>query len=466
MFNLPHLGSAILISLISQFAIAFEFTAVQEKDVTSLREAAFEDKVGYRVVESLTTEVGPRLAGSSAEKRARDWAVKQFISLGFKHVRIEEFDVPIWERGIETAEIISPFPQKLVITALGNSVATPPAGVEGELIRFSSLSELAKVKDQALAGKIIFVDQIMARTQDGSGYGAAVAKRGAATFEGHRTGAAAVLIRSVGTSHDRFAHTGVMKRAAEITKDNSVPAAALSAPDADQLARALKTNKSIRLRMILTPVSMPAGKSGNVIAEIPGSHKPEEIILIGAHLDSWDLGTGAIDDGAGVGIVMAAAHLIKTTIKKPPQRTIRVVLFGAEEIGLFGGKNYSETYQDKLDKHIIAAESDFGADLIWKLSSLNVAEEKLPIINAISAMLAPLTIIAGDNHAYGGPDLHYIKDHGVPLAQLHQNGTDYFDLHHTANDTFDKIDLTKLQQNIAAYAAFTYLVANMDEDFK
>lgn len=454
------------LAIVSQHSAAYEFTEKQELSAQKLIEEALNDYTGYQIIESLTTEVGPRLAGSESEARAREWAVKKFKSLGFKNVRVEEFDVPKWERGIETAEVMAPFPQKLVVTALGGSVATPQSGVEGDVVVFSSLDALVKAKDNSLSGKIVFIDEIMARTQDGSGYGVAVKKRGQTAFEAHRVGAVAALIRSVGTSHHRFAHTGQMKRITDTDVGPSVPAAALSAPDADQLARMLKASDTVRLKVVLTPKLMPAGKSGNVIAEIPGSKAPDEIVLIGAHLDSWDLGTGAVDDGAGVGIVMAAANLIKQTLKKRPRRTVRVVLFGAEEVGLVGAKSYTETHKDELDKHIFAAESDFGADVIWQFGTANVADEKLHIVKSIGKMLSPLAIIPGDNKAWGGPDLKYMKEAGVPVADLRQNGSDYFDLHHTPDDTFDKIKIEKLRQNIAAYAALTYLVADMEEYFK
>jgi len=455
-----------LLGVWSHVGLAYEFSAKQQAQANSLMDAALNDKVGYELVESLTTEVGPRLAGTEAEARARAWAVKKFKSLGFKNVRIEEFTLPKWERGIETAEVIAPYPQALRITALGGSVATTEEGVEGELVVFSTLADLKQAKDNSLIGKIVFIDESMARTQDGSGYGVAVAKRSQTAFEAHRVGAVAALIRSVGTSSHRFPHTGQMKRITDTNIGPSVPAAALSAPDADQLARMLARSENVRMRVTLTPKLMPSTTSGNVIAEIPGRGKAEEIILIGAHLDSWDLGTGAVDDGAGVGIVMAAANLLKETMKKRPQRTIRVVLFGAEEVGLVGAQHYAEQHKDTLDKHILAAESDFGADVIWKFGTANVADDKLDKVKAITRVLAPLKIIPGDNKASGGPDVKYLREAGVMIADLEQNGNDYFDLHHTADDTFDKIDLNKLRQNIAAYSALIYLVAEMEGSFK
>lgn len=432
----------------------------------SLSEAALKKNIAYEVVESLTTEVGPRLAGSEAEKRARDWAVAKLNELGFENVHVEPFDVPLWQRGIERAEIVSPFPQQLTVTALGGSVATPEEGVVGQLIRFGSMKELQSQAEGSLKGKIVFIDEIMTRTQDGSGYGVAVGKRRQTAYEAFKKGALGALIRSVGTSSHRFAHTGQMKTITEITEEiDSVPTAALSAPDADQLARALERTDDIQIKLQLTPKFEPASTSGNVVGEIVGTESPEEVIIIGGHLDSWDLGTGAVDDGAGIGITVAAARLIKDHYPNGLKRTIRIVMWGSEEVGLVGAKAYAEAHADELDNFIVAAESDFGAGKIWKFNSF-FAEEKLHYLSKIAEVLRPLGIAKGDNEASGGPDVGALKAKGVPVASLQQNGWDYFDLHHTPNDTLDKIDPDDLAQNVAAYAAFVFLAAQMDDDFR
>ena len=238
---------------------------------------------------------GPRLAGTEAEERARNWAVAKFESMGFANVRVETFALPVWERGVERAQITAPYPQPLVVTALGGSISTGPDGVEGELASFPSLNALATAPAETVKGKIILVDEVMTRTQDGSGYSVAAAKRRPSGLYRRRKGLPfAALIRSVGTSSHRFAHTGQMRRVTEVGEPQGVPAAAISAPDADQLQRILAAHSSLRLRLVLTPERRPAGVSGNVIAEIPGREAPDEIVLIGAHLDSWDLGTGAV----------------------------------------------------------------------------------------------------------------------------------------------------------------------------
>jgi Iap family predicted aminopeptidase len=419
---------------------------------------------GYEVVESLTTEVGPRLAGTGAEARARQWAVAKLTDLGFHNVRVEPFMVPLWLRGIERAEIVTPFPQPLTITALGGSASTGPDGVEAEVVSFESLAALEDAPEGSLQGKIVFVDEAMSRSRDGSGYRVAVAKRRKTAFTAQRLGAGAALIRSVGTSSHRFAHTGQMRRI-DYKGEAGVPIAALTVPDADQLRRTLSRGVPVTVRLVITPQLLPPSESGNVIAEIPGAAVPDEIVLVGAHLDSWDLGTGAIDDGAGVGIVIGAAKLLLDVLPQAPRRTIRIVLFGSEEVGLVGAQAYAEQHAGELHNHVIATESDFGAGVIWRFDT-GVADDKVPIAEAIGELLLPLDIEPGSNTATGGPDMKYLREAGVPVVGLKQNGWDYFDLHHTPDDTLDKIAPDILNQNIAAYAAFLYLAAETEADFR
>jgi carboxypeptidase Q len=419
---------------------------------------SLDSRVGYDIINSLTTEVGPRLAGSEAEARARDWAVAKFKALGFKNVRIEPFSVDYWERHVESAEIVRPFPQKLRVTALGGSVATKSGGVTGQIVRFASLQALIDAPMTGLAGKIVFVDEHMTRTQDGSGYRVAVRKRSGAANEAGKRGAIAALIRSVGTDQHRFPHTGQMNYAEQVRK---VPIAALSAPDADQVQRALLLGE-VEVKLSLEVESMGPRLSGNVIGEIPG--KTDEIVVIGGHLDSWDLGTGAVDDGAGIGITLGAAKMI-LDLNRKPQRTIRVVMFGSEEVGLVGAKAYAEGHKDELYRHVIGAESDFGGGKIWRFDTL-FGEDKLHFAAAMHAVLGPLGIALGNNSASGGPDMGPMRALGVPVATLKQNGWDYFDLHHTANDTFDKIKPDDIAQNVAAYAAFAWMAANLDGHFR
>ncbi len=419
-----------------------------------------DDTVGYAFVRDLTTEVGPRLAGSEAEARARSWATGELAELGFANIRIEPFTIPYWSRRVDRASIVSPAPQSMVITALGGSTSTPPGGVEAEVIRFENMDELRAASTDIVTGKIVFIDEKMTRTQDGSGYGMAVRKRRNCATTTSDKGGVACLIRSVGTQLRRFAHTGMMARSAAV---GDGPAAALSPPDAEQLTRLLE-NGPVTVRLDIQVETKLKAQSGNVIAEVVGRERPEEIVLIGCHLDSWDLGTGAVDDGAGCGIVVAAAHLIMS-LDEAPRRTIRVVLYGAEEVGLLGGHAYAKRHANEMDRHILAAESDFGADKIWRFET-RFGDGALPYARAIQEILEPLGIAPGNNLAYGGPDISMLPKLGVPVVTPRQDGWDYFDLHHTPDDTFDKIDPSKLNQNIATYAAFAYLAAEMDWDFR
>jgi Zn-dependent M28 family amino/carboxypeptidase len=252
-------------------------------------------------------------------------------------------------------------------------------------------------------------------------------------------------------------HTGVQQWAAGVTP---IPAAALSNPDADQLERMLAKGRPVRMRLLLTPRQIGVRKSGNVIAEVPGRDPKAGIVLVGGHLDSWDLGTGAIDDGAGVAITAAAAKRVMDAGR--PRRTIRVVWFGAEEVGLLGGEDYRKRHASEL--HASASESDFGADRIWRVDFALPPEAKA-VADRVGAALAPLGIARGTTLARGGPDIGALVNGGVPAVTLQQDGTDYFDLHHTPDDTLDKIDPEKLRQNVAAYTAMIATVANAPENW-
>ena len=456
--HIPKLISAALF-LLPLYLNAEEVLDQNVRDeAKALIAQSFQSDLGYQIIESLTTEVGQRLAGTEAEARARDWGVAKFKQLGFKNVRIEPFQVDHWERHSEHAEITSPFPQKLMITALGGSIATDSAGIVGQVVRFENLQALKDAPMKGLKGKIVFVDEYMTRTQDGSGYGVAVKKRSGAAVEAGKRGAVAALIRSVGTDHHRFPHTGQMTYDQNVVK---VPIAALSAPDADQLHRALGRG-DVEVKLQIDVQSYGKSQSGNVIAEIPGV--TDEIVIIGAHLDSWDLGTGAVDDGAGIGITVGAAKLILDMNKKP-KRTIRIVMFGAEEVGLVGAIAYAKEHANELDRHVVGTESDFGAGKVWRFDT-NFAESKLYKAKEIHKVLEPLGIALGSNTASGGPDMGPLRMLGMPVVTLKQNGWDYFDLHHTPNDTFDKINSEDIAQNVAAYSAFIWMTANMSGDFR
>ncbi|MEL0204179.1 MAG: M28 family peptidase, partial [Halieaceae bacterium] len=294
-----------------------------------LRERAMAGSHALSIVTSLTTEVGPRLAGSEAEARARAWALNTLTQRGFANVRNEPFEMEAWQRHEEGGEILSPYPQALAVTALGGSVPTEKSGLRAEVALFETLEDLQSAPEGSLSGRIAYVGHAMQRTQDGSSYGYFNKARTAGPSIAASKGAVGYLIRSVGTDSHRFPHTGSLRYEEDIPK---IPALALSNPDADQIERIAAKGEVLEVRVWVDSSIVPAAESGNVVAEVVGWESPEEIVVIGAHLDSWDLGTGAIDDGAGVGITMAALELIKEA-GLAPRRTIRLVLWGAEEVG-------------------------------------------------------------------------------------------------------------------------------------
>lgn len=437
-----------------------ELDPIIESTAKALIEQAQADTLGLKFVEDLTTEVGQRLAGSDSEAKARDWSVNELTALGFDEVRIEPFEIPFWSRKSESVAVLSPSPQPLVATALGGSAATPEGGVSGAVVRFESLAELRDAPISKVDGRIVFIDETMIKTMDGSGYGMAVRKRSQCAEIATDKGAAACLIRSVGTQPHRMPHTGIMSRDGA---EGAGPVAAISGPDADQLTRLLERGPVTVSVNIQTEIKTNA-PSGNVIAELTGTDLKDEIVLIGCHLDSWDLGTGALDDAAGCGIVVGAAKLI-SGLPERPRRTIRVVLYGAEEVGLFGATAYARLHGDNLANHVLAAESDFGAGPIWRFQT-RFGEGALPYARTLQNLLMPLGVTPDDNRASGGPDIGILARGGVPVVTPGQNGMDYFDYHHTPDDTFDKIDPDEFRQNVAVYAAFTYIAAETGWDFR
>jgi len=412
-------------------------------------------EVGFGIVEGLTTEVGQRLAGTDAEARARDWAVRRLKALGFANVHVEPFDMPVWVRGTESAEIVAPFPQKLVLAALGNSGATPDAGITAEVVGFPSLAALEAAPDAMVRGKIVFVTHAMAATQDGSSYGYFGTIRRNGPSVASRKGAAAILIRSIGTDHHRVAHTGVQDWSGGA---QPIPAAALSVPDAEQVERVLARGGKLSIHLTLTPHMTGTHRSGNVVAEVPGRDAAAGIVLVGGHLDSWDLGTGAIDDAAGVAITTAAA---KALLDGPaPRRTVRLVWFGAEEFGGFGGAAYARAHA--RDRHAIVGEADFGGDRVWSFG-LTLADPGSPLVDRLKNALAPLGVGYSPHAAHGGTDVAPTAALGTAVIDLQQDGTRYFDIHHTADDTLDKIDRAQFDQAVDAWTAALHVLANAEE---
>lgn len=425
--------------------------------VAALRDAALKDDLAYSIIEGLTTEVGQRLAGTEAEARARAWGAAKLKALGFSNVAIETYQMPVWVRGEETAEIVAPVPHRLQLAALGNSGSTGPKGLTAEVVVFPTFNDLAAAPDGSLTGKIAYVGNAMRRTQDGSGYGA----NGAARFVGPsvaaRKGAAAIVIRSIGTDHHRLPHTGTTNFA---EGQAPIPAAALSVPDAELIERLATRGQPIRLHLLLTPRQTGMRESGNVIAEVPGTDPNAGVVLIGGHLDSWDLGTGAIDDASGLAITTAAAKRILDSGVRP-RRTIRVVWFGAEEVGGPGGRDYARRHG--AERHALAAESDFGADRVWRFETA-LPDSAAAVGARLGSALAPLGIVKGSGIAGDGADIAPIIRTGVAGVDLNQSGLDYFDVHHTPDDTLDRVEPEALRQNVAAWTTMLAIVANAPEE--
>jgi carboxypeptidase Q len=406
-------------------------------------------------VRELTDRAGPRLAGSPGDRAAVAVALEMFKSLGFAKVHTEKVVVPVWVRGPESGEISAPVSQALALAALGDSVGTPPGGIEAEVIGVRSFEEL-EARKSAVPHRIVFFDVPMERTKDGSGYGKAVVYRSEGPSRAARLGAAAVLVRSIGTDSNRLPHTGELEYAVGAPK---IPAAALSIPDADLLGRLLARGQPVRVRMALSCGMRPDAESANVIGEIPGREAPDEIVVLGAHLDSWDLGRGAIDDGAGCGIVIEAGRQI-AALPTRPRRTVRIVLFANEENGLAGGKAYAGAHATELPKHAAALEADSGTGRPLGLS-WNAGPSAAPLLTQIAGLLEGLEAGHLTAGGYGGVDVSTLLPAGVPLVGLEQDESTYFDIHHTANDTFDKIVPADLDRAAAAAAVVAWCLADV-----
>lgn len=446
--------------IFSTVGFAAEFSGATRAAAQDLRAIAEQGSDAYKVLESLTVEVGQRAAGSAGDAAGVAWALATLNASGFSNVRAEAVKVPYWERGTLRVSLPEFADSELVAVSLGGSIGTPAGGISARVTRFDTLASIDALPEGALEGRIAFIDQRMSRSKTGSGYGKTVSNRvrGASIAAGK--GALALVIRSVGTSEARIANTGTMIYSPGAPK---IPAVALAHPDADRLTRLLSQSDSVSIAIHSTARQLANTTSANVIAELVGGKAPEEIVVLAAHLDSWDLGTGALDDGAGVAIMIEAMRQI-ARVKPRPERTLRIVLYANEEFGLSGARQYRADHDDTLENHIVAMESDFGAGKIWQFNS-RVADSALPWVAAIHAQLEPLGIESGDNTAFGGADIGPLREAGVPVLGLAQDGTYYFDYHHTVDDTLDKVDADDLDQNVAAMAVAAYLAANSEVDF-
>jgi Zn-dependent M28 family amino/carboxypeptidase len=420
--------------------------------LSELRDKALHDPLAMKVLEGLTSEIGARQVGSENFVRARDWAVKKLQALGFQNVHTEPFTLTAWTRGEERAHIVAPYPQKLAIIGLGGTLPTPVGGVDAEIVLFKKYASLLDAPPGSLAGKIAVVTESMAPGM--GGYAALGKARRLGPAEAAKRGAVAYLVRSLGNGSTRLPHTGFMSLDAP-----TVPAAALSAPDAELLERIVERGAPVRIHLELASSTHPA-QSWNTVGEIPGA--TDEMVLMGAHLDSWDVGTGANDDGAGVAIAVAAAKLAGETHLR---RTLRVVLYGGEEIGV-AGPAYAQYNSKSLEKIVIAGESDSGSEPAIEVR-LPAGGAQNPALADLTGALSPLAVRSSSEPSRGGgPDIEPLNDLGVPGLEVVQRLENYFRWHHTEDDTLDKVVPEELSQNVATWAVLLRVMADRNVVFE
>jgi hypothetical protein len=409
----------------------------------------------YEILQHLTDRIGHRLSGSPGAAKAVEWTAARLREDGLE-VRLEPVMVPHWVRGEESAEIVAPAPQRLLVTALGGSEPTPEGGVTAEVVVAPSLAVLRAMDPAVVRGKIVLMNRAMVAESRTDGYAQVVEQRSRGASEAARKGAVASLIRSVGTLDARLVHTGSVTYAADAPR---IPAGAITAEDADLIARLAAGGTSPTVRLRLGCRTLPDAPSHNVVADLRGRERPQEIVILAAHLDSWDLGTGAHDDGAGVAMVMDALRLLKAH-GLVPRRTLRGILYMNEENGLRGARQYAADHAAELPLHVAAIEADSGGFRPEGFNS-NVSPAGLETLRAIASLLAPIGatgIVAGG----GGADIGALRPAAVPLLGLDVEGSRYFHWHHTPADTLDKVDRGDLARGTAAMAAMGWLLAEVD----
>src|SRR5436309_132595 len=436
-------------------------------DLKRLQQAALSSDYAYRQVAHLAGNIGPRLTGSAQAAKAVEYVAGELKAIGCE-VQLEKVVVPHWVRGEETAALVQ-FPgmaenttQKIVLCALGGSVATPNEGISAEVITVKNFDELKAMPRDKVAGKIVlfnnrFDKRIAAEGRGGEAYGEAVVYRSDGPSAAARQGAVACLIRSVGGADYRIPHTGQTKYADDAPK---IPAGAVTAEDADLIVNLVRQGP-VTLKLVLTPQQLPDVESANVIGDIKGTEHPEQVVIISGHLDSWDLGTGAIDDGAGVAVSMEAANLVQKLHLKP-KRTIRVIAWINEENGEAGSKQYAKDHEKEIPNHFAAMETDGGASHPIGLNIKGKPEVK--------KMLAPVAAILQGSGAgmlnsveHCGADIEPLEEADVPAFSPIQDSRFYFNYHHTAADTLDKIVPKELAENSAVVAVAAFALANMEQ---
>lgn len=437
------------------------------RNMEQLRDAAMKSDYAYDELRHLTDNIGPRLSGSPQAQKAVEWVAAEMRKLG-AGVTLEKASVPHWVRGMETGELTA-WPgqalgttQKIELTALGGSVATPPEGVTAEVVVVDDWDQLHALPTGAVKGKILVLnhpfDKELAATGRGlEAYAGGVVYRGAGPIAGAALGAVAVLVRSVGGADFRLPHTGETEYAPGGTK---IPAAAVAAEDADLLKR-LASEGPVTMHLTLTPRTLPDAESYNVIADWKGTEHPEQVVVVSGHLDSWDLGTGAIDDGAGVVVSMQAIQLMKE-LGIHPRRTVRVIAWMSEEEGSQGAAAYMAEHAAEMGNHVGAIECDLGADHptgIYYAGKPDLGRWLRPVAHVLDRNGAAQLVAAPET----GEDIAGLTEKGVPSFAPVQDSRFYFNYHHTAADTFDKVDEKHLNENAAIMTVLAYALADSAE---
>jgi carboxypeptidase Q len=434
------------------------------QQLSAIKAAALNDDYAYRQLAHLTENIGPRSTGSPQASAAAEYVATELRKLGLE-VRLEPVSVPHWVRGAETAALVE-YPgmvpgttQKIVLTALGGSSSTPPDGLSADVLTVDSFDELQALGRDKVAGKIVLFNELFDKQKAAAGiafaaYGEAVRYRASGPKAAADLGAVAALVRSVGSADYRLPHTGMSTAA-------GIPAAAVTAEDADLIVH-LAAQGKIRMHLTLTPQTLPNETSYNVIADLKGSDHPEQIVVVSGHLDSWDLGTGAIDDGAGVVMAMQTAEVLQR-LHLRPARTLRVIAWMDEETGGSGSRAYTAEFASDFSRHVAAIESDAGAahPLGFEVKAIPAAVDALHPVQTVLQSIGA-TVLESTTYPPGA-DIEAMSEAGVPAFGILQDGRKYFDYHHSAADTLDKVVPSELRENAAAMAVLAYALTNMKE---
>jgi carboxypeptidase Q len=430
----------------SEHAVA----AVYREAADRLIDAALADSFAYERLTELVDRFGHRFSGSASLERALDWILAEMAADGLENVRGEPVMVPHWVRGAESLELVAPRRMKLPMLGLGGSVGTPPEGVRAEVLVVNSFEELEARKEEAW-GKIVLLNAPFTT------YGKTVTYRVLGAVAAARAGAVASLIRSVTPFSLRTPHTGQMRYDPDV---RPIPHAAITVEDADMLRRMQERGEKIVVLLKMRAQTLPDVESRNVIAEIVGWERPEEVVVLGGHIDSWDVGQGAMDDAGGSVAAWEAVRLMRA-LGMRPRRTVRVVLWANEENGLRGARAYREAHRDEIDDHVLAIEADAGVfkPLGFGFSGSDAAYEVVREIGTLLDRIGAGAVTRGG----GGPDIGPIMKEGVPGMGLRVDGERYFWYHHTEADTIDKLDPREMAESVAALAVMAYVAADMPE---